>query len=40
MAIFGFNGFVIGPVIAAMFMALWNIVTTARTAVPIDHAGR
>ena len=25
MALFGINGFVIGPVIAAMFMAVWNI---------------
>jgi predicted PurR-regulated permease PerM len=25
MAIFGLNGFVIGPIIAAMFMALWDI---------------
>ena len=25
MAIFGFNGFVIGPVIAAMFLAIWEI---------------
>jgi predicted PurR-regulated permease PerM len=25
MAIFGFNGFVIGPVIAAMFIAIWDI---------------
>jgi predicted PurR-regulated permease PerM len=28
MAIFGLNGFVIGPVIAAMFMAAWHIVET------------
>lgn len=35
MAIFGINGFVLGPVIAAMFMAVWRIylaVTIARTA--------
>jgi predicted PurR-regulated permease PerM len=25
MAMFGLNGFVIGPVIAAMFMAVWDI---------------
>jgi predicted PurR-regulated permease PerM len=25
LAIFGLNGFVIGPVIAAMFMAAWDI---------------
>lgn len=28
---FGFNGIVIGPVIAAMFIATWNIVTRMRT---------
>lgn len=30
MAVFGLNGFVIGPVIAAMFMAVWDIFITAR----------
>jgi predicted PurR-regulated permease PerM len=30
MAIFGLNGFVIGPVIAAMFMAVWDIVAASR----------
>ena len=30
MAIFGLNGFVIGPVVAAMFMAAWEIFTNAR----------
>ena len=30
MAIFGLNGFVIGPVIAAMFVAAWEIFTAAR----------
>jgi predicted PurR-regulated permease PerM len=30
MAIFGLNGFVIGPVIAAMFMAVWEIFATSR----------
>lgn len=29
-AIFGVNGFVIGPVIAAMFMAVWHIFATSR----------
>ncbi|MDP2410006.1 MAG: AI-2E family transporter [Pseudolabrys sp.] len=29
-ASFGLNGFVIGPVIAALFMAAWGIYTTAR----------
>ncbi len=28
--VFGFNGFVIGPVIAALFIATWNILTNAR----------
>ena len=28
-AVFGFNGFVIGPVIAAMFLAVWDIFGTA-----------
>ena len=36
-AIFGFNGFVIGPVIAAMFMAVWDIVATARHGMTIDR---
>jgi len=30
MALFGLNGFVIGPVIAAMFIAAWDIFTSAR----------
>ena len=30
MAIFGLNGFVIGPVIAAMFMSAWGIFVAAR----------
>ena len=29
--LFGFNGIVIGPVIAALFIATWNIVTKMRT---------
>jgi predicted PurR-regulated permease PerM len=32
MAIFGLNGFVIGPVVAAMFMSAWDIFVTARKA--------
>jgi predicted PurR-regulated permease PerM len=32
MAIFGINGFVIGPLIAAMFMAAWDIFASARTS--------
>ncbi len=30
MAVFGINGFVIGPVIAAMFIAVWHIYSTIR----------
>jgi predicted PurR-regulated permease PerM len=30
MAVFGINGFVIGPVIAAMFMAVWDLFAIAR----------
>jgi predicted PurR-regulated permease PerM len=33
MAIFGLNGFVIGPVIAALFMAVWDIVAASRAEV-------
>lgn len=29
-AMFGFNGFVVGPVIAAMFIAAWDIFATSR----------
>lgn len=36
MALFGLNGFVIGPVIAAMFMAAWDIFSTARAARQMD----
>jgi len=28
--VFGLNGFVIGPVIAAMFIATWDIYSSAR----------
>lgn len=30
MAIFGLNGFVIGPLIAAIFIAVWDVVATSR----------
>jgi predicted PurR-regulated permease PerM len=30
MAVFGINGFVMGPAIAAMFIAVWHIYVTAR----------
>jgi predicted PurR-regulated permease PerM len=34
MAVFGINGFVIGPVIAAMFFAVWHIYATTRPDAP------
>ena len=34
MSLFGLNGFVIGPVIAAMFIAVWDIFARARQAEP------
>ena len=34
MAIFGLNGFVIGPLIAAMFMASWDVVAASRERTP------
>ena len=30
MAVFGINGFVLGPAIAAMFIAVWHIYGTTR----------
>ena len=30
MAVFGINGFVLGPVIAAMFIAVWHLRTSAQ----------
>ncbi len=33
-AVFGLNGFVIGPVIAAMFMAAWDLFATSRQSTP------
>jgi predicted PurR-regulated permease PerM len=35
-AIFGINGFVIGPVIAAMFMAAWDIFSASRSEARVD----
>jgi len=29
-SIFGINGFVLGPVIAAIFMAVWHIIAVPR----------
>ena len=34
MAIFGVNGFIIGPLIAAMFIAAWDIFTETRSSSP------
>jgi predicted PurR-regulated permease PerM len=39
-AIFGINGFVIGPVIAAMFMAVWDLFAAARRGTPIEQVPR
>jgi predicted PurR-regulated permease PerM len=36
MAIFGLNGFVIGPVIAAMFMAVWDLFSASRLQIRIE----
>lgn len=33
-SLFGLNGFVIGPVIAAMFLVSWNMLTEVRKATP------
>ncbi len=30
-AVFGINGFVVGPVIASLFLVSWNLLTQART---------
>jgi predicted PurR-regulated permease PerM len=38
MAVFGINGFVIGPVIAAMFMAVWDLFATAREEAAAEAA--
>jgi predicted PurR-regulated permease PerM len=37
-SIFGANGFVIGPVIAAMFMSAWDIFSIARDEQAADQA--
>lgn len=33
--VFGFNGFVVGPVIAALFMAVWDIMTEMRSTLAV-----
>src|SRR5687767_4856744 len=38
-AIFGINGFVIGPAIAAMFMAAWDLFAASRAPTPLDGPG-
>jgi predicted PurR-regulated permease PerM len=35
MALFGLNGFVIGPVIAAMFIAAWDLFAISRKMEPL-----
>ena len=39
-ATFGLNGFVIGPVIAAMFIAAWDIFSTSRQRAENDGSIR
>ncbi|MGE8634517.1 MAG: AI-2E family transporter, partial [Achromobacter piechaudii] len=34
MALFGLNGFVIGPLIAALFMASWDLFSPTPTSTP------
>jgi predicted PurR-regulated permease PerM len=36
-AVFGINGFVIGPVIAAMFIAVWGMLAASRSGVRVDR---
>lgn len=38
-AMFGINGLVIGPVIAAMFIAVWDILYQSRTASKLEMTG-
>ncbi|MCH7344335.1 AI-2E family transporter [Pelomonas sp. CA6] len=38
MAVFGLNGFVIGPLVAAMFIAVWDIVAAERRNIHADTA--
>jgi predicted PurR-regulated permease PerM len=39
LATLGVNGFVIGPVIAAMFMAAWDLFSASRPARDVDRSG-
>jgi predicted PurR-regulated permease PerM len=36
LAVFGVNGLVIGPVIAALFIAAWDLFTTHRQSIDVD----
>jgi predicted PurR-regulated permease PerM len=36
LAVFGINGFVLGPVIAALFIAVWHIYSAAGDGIPSD----
>lgn len=38
-AVFGVNGFVIGPVIAALFIAAWEVVAASRVPLGLDVPG-
>jgi len=38
-SIFGLNGFVIGPTIAAMFIAVWDIFSGSRQSPQNDGSG-
>jgi predicted PurR-regulated permease PerM len=38
LAVFGINGFVIGPVIAAMFIAVWGMFSTSQSGPRMDPA--
>jgi predicted PurR-regulated permease PerM len=40
MSIFGFNGFVIGPIIAAMFIAVWDVVAASRAGIGTGRSDR
>jgi len=37
LALFGLNGFVIGPVIVAMFLAAWQLLAAERRKAPTDE---
>jgi predicted PurR-regulated permease PerM len=38
LTIFGFNGFLIGPLTAAMFIAVWQLFGSARSGRPIESS--